>query len=139
MDQKYFEDMKVQIKEFQARMEKEGKDLFLQMSKSLFEENPTLVKFGWHQYTPYFNDGDECVFSADLGDPHILLEGQDEDLYDEQEYFSDSEKSDEANVWRNVRTFLEQFSDDDVEMFFGDHVEVIVKRDGVEVQEYSHD
>jgi hypothetical protein len=23
-----------------------------------------IVRFGWHQYTPYFNDGDPCVFSA---------------------------------------------------------------------------
>lgn len=24
----------------------------------------TIVEFGWSQYTPYFNDGDPCVFSA---------------------------------------------------------------------------
>lgn len=23
-----------------------------------------IAAFGWHQYTPYFNDGDPCVFSA---------------------------------------------------------------------------
>lgn len=26
--------------------------------------DPNVVAFGWHQYTPYFNDGDECVFGA---------------------------------------------------------------------------
>ncbi len=27
-------------------------------------DNPSVGFFGWHQYTPYFNDGDPCVFSV---------------------------------------------------------------------------
>lgn len=27
-------------------------------------DDPFIVRFGWHQYTPYFNDGDPCVFSV---------------------------------------------------------------------------
>lgn len=27
-------------------------------------DDPTIVAFGWSQYTPYFNDGDPCVFSV---------------------------------------------------------------------------
>lgn len=27
-------------------------------------DDPTVVEFGWRQYTPYFNDGEPCVFSA---------------------------------------------------------------------------
>ena len=27
-------------------------------------DDPTIVEFGWIQYTPYFNDGDECIFNA---------------------------------------------------------------------------
>ncbi|MEU0952815.1 hypothetical protein ABZ353_10800 [Streptomyces niveus] len=26
--------------------------------------DPTIVEFGWSQYTPYFNDGDTCDFSV---------------------------------------------------------------------------
>lgn len=26
--------------------------------------DPTIHSFGWHQYTPYFNDGEPCVFST---------------------------------------------------------------------------
>jgi hypothetical protein len=25
-------------------------------------DDPTIASFGWHQYTPYFNDGEPCVF-----------------------------------------------------------------------------
>lgn len=27
-------------------------------------DHPEMVKFGWHQYTPYFNDGDTCDFTT---------------------------------------------------------------------------
>lgn len=30
----------------------------------------------WLQYTPYFNDGDTCVFSAHLDEPPILVDGE---------------------------------------------------------------
>jgi hypothetical protein len=40
----------------------EGKDLFAQASAEVFAANPRLISFGWTQYTPYFNDGDECIF-----------------------------------------------------------------------------
>lgn len=28
-------------------------------------DDPTIKWFGWRQYTPYFNDGEPCVFSVD--------------------------------------------------------------------------
>ncbi|WP_047890974.1 hypothetical protein [Micromonospora sp. RV43] len=27
-------------------------------------DDPTIVEFGWRQYTPYFNDGDACEFGV---------------------------------------------------------------------------
>lgn len=27
-------------------------------------DDPSIISFGWQQYTPYYSDGDECVFSA---------------------------------------------------------------------------
>lgn len=27
-------------------------------------DDPLIVELGWRQYTPYFNDGDPCIFSA---------------------------------------------------------------------------
>jgi hypothetical protein len=32
--------------------------------KSLCEKVPSIKKLGWSQFTPYFNDGDPCEFSA---------------------------------------------------------------------------
>lgn len=139
MDKAYFLDMKKKVQEFQKKMEEEGKQFFSELAKDLFEQNPSLLKFGWVQYTPYFNDGDACYFSAQLSEPRILLDGQDEDSYDDYLYYREDDNGHEAKVWRNVVDFLEQFDHNDVESMFGDHCEVIVTRDGVEVEEYSHD
>lgn len=144
MDKTHFETMKAKIAEFQKQMEEEGKELFLSMCTEFFAEHPTLLKFGWHQYTPYFNDGDECVFSAALDYPNMLLSGEgeysDEDTWlDEEAWFKSEDKSSESILHGELREFLGQFDDEDVKMFFGDHCQVVVSRDGIEVEEYSHD
>jgi hypothetical protein len=52
--------------------------------------DPTIIEFGWTQYTPYFNDGEPCVFGAgDIwvrtdADKARVEEGDDEE--DEVDY-----------------------------------------------------
>lgn len=43
----------------------------------LFEQAPKLNCFSWRQYTPYFNDGDECVFRVNIDD--LIINGLDLD------------------------------------------------------------
>lgn len=76
------EEMIAEIKEKQAeikRLQKELQDksseIFLSAFKKLFEENPRLTSFSWNQYTPYFNDGDTCYFSANTD--YIYVNGED--------------------------------------------------------------
>lgn len=40
-----------------------SKEEFAEIMQPILDD-PTIIAFGWHQFTPYFNDGDECVFSA---------------------------------------------------------------------------
>lgn len=49
---------------------------------------PSVVAFGWSQYTPYFNDGQPCVFS--VNELKVKLDTDDEDmsLYDCELCFS---------------------------------------------------
>lgn len=140
MDKTYFQNAKAQMKEFQEKMKQDGKKFFLEISKELFEQNPTLLKFGWRQYTPYYNDGDACEFSAHLDYPKMLLVGEPEEEFEEERWFSSDEKeTDASKTYNKVTEFLSQFDDNDMELLFGDHCEVIVTKDGVEVEEYEHD
>lgn len=67
---------------------KELQSSFNEIIKLFFEECPKVQAVVWSQYTPYFNDGDECVFS--INDPHFIVDGFDvDDLKDPYEYEDD--------------------------------------------------
>lgn len=137
MNKQYFESMKNKIKEFSEKMKTEGKQFFLDQSKELFENNKNLDSFGWNQYTPYYNDGESCTFSANTDYPFVNIVG--EENQDEDSWYKDDDNSPQAITWRNVKSFLNQFSDTDLEMMFGDHVSIRVTEKEVLVEEYEHD
>jgi hypothetical protein len=49
-------------RELQKLISEKGKDLHQKEFDVFFEEYPEVEKIVWTQYTPYFNDGDPCVF-----------------------------------------------------------------------------
>lgn len=59
--------------EFQEKMRK----LFTDMTEQFFVETPKIKAVVWDQYTPYFNDGEECTFS--VHDVYFLTEELDEE------------------------------------------------------------
>jgi hypothetical protein len=61
------------IAEARKTMEETAKGLFTEMTSELFNDNPTLMAFGWTQYTPYFNDGDVCTFRCNSDYPTLLI------------------------------------------------------------------
>lgn len=59
-DRQYAANLRKQ--ELQKELDAINQEIFGAYSKELFEKFPTLEYFRWTQYTPYFNDGDECIF-----------------------------------------------------------------------------
>ena len=95
--------------------------------KDVFEKYPQLKKVYWHAYTPYFNDGEECTFSSGHDDPEFEAEGV---QYDDPTY---------KNIRADLKSFLVQFDDDLMKNLFGDHVEIVVTKEGIEISEYEHE
>lgn len=96
--------------------------------KPLFDKYPSVEKIRWTQYTPYFNDGDECTFSANVWDIAI----NDDEMYEGAE--ENSQPADEFSA------ALKEIPSEMLKDIFGDHVEVTIKRDGtIETEEYEHD
>lgn len=121
----------------------------------------------WTQYTPHFNDGEACVFGinelqvrlkeevlTDLG----LINGEREtygyygDNYNDISSIEyDIEKK--ANLMNNdVAHLVVQTTNELHELFehllgyegalearFGDHAQITITKDGIEVEEYEHD
>ena len=125
------EKQKKKMREIQEELQENCKIFFKEESARLFEAYPELTSFSWTQYTPYFNDGDECLFSSWYNYQTIngrFGENDDDSIPKELEKAFDA-----------VNEFLSNFDEDILKEMFGDHAEVIVTKDKVEVEEYSHD
>lgn len=117
---------------------------FHEGADELFRTYPTLKSFGWQQYTPYFNDGDACVFSAHTDSPlvnacryDILLDK----AYPYDEYERDDESTEEEvdSMVIAVVNFLEKFPEEVLLEEFGDHAEIQVRPSSIEVFACCHD
>lgn len=113
------------------------KEAFLEASNEVFKKYPNIESFSWTQYTPYFNDGEECTFSAQTEYPQLTFtDGTEIDI----NYGSgDADAEVVAKEVAAVEKFLAQFDESDYKEMFGDHVRVVVSRKGVHTEEYSHD
>lgn len=122
---------------------------FKEATRAFFETNPTIQAVVWAQYTPHFNDGEECIFSVNT--PIFVRENFDEEeLLNPYEY-EDDETYKSLSFWcapKNndpVELNCYQFSqliegnDELMEIVFGDHQAVYLTRDKVISEEYSHD
>lgn len=115
-----------------------------------FKKHPDIKAIGWTQYTPYFNDGEECVFNVnglnatksqkDLDDNVDLYDGGWAEVYTRYNDpkaapgFTTEEWADLCKLSKTLEGM-----EDELKIGFGDHVKVIVTHDGVEVEEYEHD
>lgn len=127
--------------------------------KEIFDHDQRLVTIVWTQYTPYFNDGDECIFSIDVPHMGYVKEGVDPETIDEDELaeFADNyyEGTDNIELFegfyhteqmlpstvKKMKDFysLIQEIDEFIKETLGDHVKVIATRNGVTTEEYDHD
>jgi hypothetical protein len=136
---------------FQEKMQAIFKESF----KEFFEANPEVTAIIWRQYTPYFNDGDACVFNSyasyaaytNAPDYHEVrygeYAGEHEDVWVwDSDYGDVNGKLMPSNVAQNAKAFnkiLDKISDDVYLQLFGDHCIVYATRDGFDVTEYEHD
>ena len=128
-----YEDMKAQMQVLREQMQKQARVYFKEGCNKLFEKHPELDGFNWTEYTPYFNDGDTCEFSANTDYPDIIVDGVEYGDYGE------SLGDKEHELQKSVIKFLSIFDNDDLLNMFGDHVKVFVTRDDVKVEDYEHD
>lgn len=135
-----------QIKQLQQKARAMSHELFVEGSKQIFADFPELISVSWRQYTPYFNDGDTCTFRACNEYPAFVILVDGEEVEDEE--FSPSEWAkkymDEKllpfyDKMTAVQQWLSAFDEDYLLATFGDHAQVTLTRDGVDVGSYDHD
>lgn len=148
-----------ELSDLKDQIQTESSEIFDQFITEIFEKSPKLESFGWTQYTPYFNDGSTCIFSANTD--YLYINGV---SYDEADWYEEMNtinwgtwnqnlrkyegRTEEVNTkfdgeLRDITDEISQFlSNFDNEFFlnkFGDHVEITVKKDGISVEDCEHD
>lgn len=139
-----------------SRFQAQAQDLFKVAVREFFERVPEVTVIKWAQFTPYFSDGDPCVFSvhspsfSNTADPDRLsVWGELEDEAIEGEWAFDGNyampdviKKDSVKL-KAVNEFREYFDnpemEDVFEAMFGDHVAITVTRDGIDISDHEHD
>lgn len=123
-------------------------------------DDPTVSEFGWRQYTPYFNDGDPCVFRPSDIWVRTTADANVEDLFELELHGHPSLGTER---WNGARRQYEQVErtpeqqataercralndavaggafNDVLLDAFGDHAEITVRRGGIKVDFYEHD
>jgi vacuolar-type H+-ATPase subunit D/Vma8 len=122
--------------------------------KPLFQEfiqkHPEIESIRLTQYTPYFNDGDECIFRVCEPEFKFVSAEVDEDEYEEgylelpyqydSKWAEDFRKVCSLELYNSLKefAFAVESLEDCLNTLFGDHVRVIITKSGVEVEEYDH-
>jgi hypothetical protein len=148
-----------QISKLKSDVIEISSDIFEDFYKYIFDKYPTLESFGWTQYTPYFNDGETCVFYTNTSYININGECVDEadwsqktKIIDWGTWNKDTRKyegrvEEDNHDYDSILTeasneivdFLGRFDNDFYLSKFGDHAEITVTKDGVDISDYDHD
>ena len=143
-----FLSIKEEIRNLQEEERLKVKNFFIKGMNYIFENYPEVKIVSWTQYTPYFNDGEECVFRAntdyfevngfsdydDEGEPG-LINVIDYDYRNGKVY--KYHKGEE--IYNAIKNFLNQLDKEDYKTMFGDHAKITVRKDEITVEEYEHE
>ncbi len=106
--------------ELRLELDTLNREIFADGCKDIFESIPEVSSFSWTQYSPYFNDGDECVFGVNEEPRRVTINDitfDPQDLYiSTSDYDSETRKYvDKDSVIVEASAANEVFEDDDGE------------------------
>lgn len=106
--------------------------------QSVVSQYPEVESIRWTQYTPYFNDGDECVFG--VHELYVKFYDINEDG-DEDNGFMNAYDIDKKHqpILKKIRELRKNIPGEVLKNVFGDHCQITVTRDSCEVEPYDHD
>jgi len=147
-----------EYEEMTLNIQKTLRDNMKNVFKVFFETYPQVKTVHWTQYAPYFNDGEECIFSVhepyftatkykDLNEPPHAYGEDDDGLIETRSWNSELKKyvnnEIDSNLVRDMKTLsniiMSNVNERVMEVMFGNHVWVKAHKDGFDVEDYDHD
>jgi hypothetical protein len=127
------------IAETKAQVKALGKEALTESLQGLFAAHPELVAVRWAQYTPYFADGDPCVFGVNEVYHRTSSTPEDDGDYEDGFVTPPWRDEEQTEMTKALRAFAGDLDKAICLEAFGDHCQVTATRDGITVDEYSHD
>lgn len=148
-----FETKKQAFNEMKQKLINEFRDSLNGLAKDIFQNIPQLKAISWIQFTPYFNDGDECVFNIRevifynfIPDSYLRYAEE----FEDEEYPENYWAAGDYELGKNRTTlsaeeikFLQQFETtlnqnrEFIKEIFDDHSQIIWTSEGITVKDYS--
>lgn len=141
-----FEEINDLKKQLDDKLQQFGKEAFETAFGPFLKAHPEIEAIAWTQYTPYFNDGEPCVFdvhdpvfvSAQLCKQHGI--GENWPVENAIEDWDCREIPELQAAFQELGKVWSQIDESIFLAVFGDHVRVMIRQDGtVDVEEYDHD
>jgi hypothetical protein len=146
------------INELKEQVQKELQVEFNGALAELFDAYPFVKSVSFAAYTPFFNDGDSCTYSAnheycdfngygeydDEGEGENILQLAKENIYvNVGGSYKQQPNPDFNPLYKEAvdafREALAIVDEDNWEEMVGDHVKVTITREGITTDEYEHD
>lgn len=134
---KLVDEYQTYLEAFKNEMLAKTKDLMRTLIVTILSEDFPNHNITWTQYTPYFNDGDECIFG--VNDVRIVPDSEEEEDLSPEERSADNSSS----YAFDALTTLLYGAEEIMKAAFGDHAEITVRlvegEPVFEVDGYYHD
>lgn len=154
------EALKAKVAELNKQVREESQRLLNEGFAEVFAKYPKLISFSWNQYTPYFNDGDECTFRVNTDS--LIPDFTDESAEDHDYEYStgdslwnsktheyedvpiSNEKKLNNETFEEIYAIVNTIDDDTMKATYGNHITVTVSKneDGslkTSTDDYDHD
>lgn len=165
MSKTKLQELKTKVEELNKQLKETYADGLREYAQEIFDKYPKLHSFAWTQYTPYFNDGEPCEFGIHADYPKVSFKGENgvtslEELeygVVRRDWNNELRRSENERIDDEFKEFitleeveplandLKNFTDSalypfeaQVQALLGEG-EVVITRDGIEVEDYDHD
>lgn len=145
----YLNQVKSELEQLQIEM-KEKASIAL---SNIFEHYPEVTAISWHQYIPYFNDGDACTFrigevfvmtgpitkelAQTIADNPYAVEEQEEDEWPNDVQVLETWGDGKSESASEISSFLNSI-EDTIQALYGDYASVVLTRDhGTIIEEFE--
>lgn len=130
------EELQKEYLDIKSKYSEELSKKYAYLFEEIFQKYPELKSFSFPAYTPYFNDGDECIFKV-----HDVQYINGTDIYDYDDEPNELSISNHIDdILKEITVVNNELDNDIFQIAFRDHALITINRNmTVDIDDYEHD